>query len=93
MAGSIFSAPGSLPVEKASPSDWADMVDGFQRSGQRWSLGLASPSYMGLMRFMGMVMRLVPTIFPHNVGLGATRLVCFIFQDCLFINDTFLDWF
>lgn len=91
MAGSIFSAPGSLPVEKASPSDWADMVDGFQRSALESRLGI--PLIYGTDAVHGNGNAFGATIFPHNVGLGATRLVCFIFQDCLFINDTFLDWF
>ncbi|CAB4269101.1 unnamed protein product [Prunus armeniaca] len=69
--GSIFSAPGSLPVEKASPSDWADMVDGFQRSALESRLGI--PLIYGTDAVHGNGNVFGATIFPHNVGLGATR--------------------
>ncbi|ONI21838.1 hypothetical protein PRUPE_2G092700 [Prunus persica] len=69
--GSIFSALGSLPVEKASPSDWADMVDGFQRSALESRLGI--PLIYGTDAVHGNGNVFGATIFPHNVGLGATR--------------------
>ncbi|KAJ0083422.1 hypothetical protein Patl1_31150 [Pistacia atlantica] len=39
-AGSIQSAPGSGPFENALSSDWADMVDGFQKSALESRLGI-----------------------------------------------------
>ncbi|XP_050108213.1 uncharacterized protein LOC126587216 isoform X1 [Malus sylvestris] len=69
--GSIFSAPGNVPCEKASPSEWADMVDGLQRSALTSRLGIpliyATDAVHGNGNVYG------ATIFPHNVGVGATR--------------------
>ncbi|KAM2749979.1 hypothetical protein EV2_028823 [Malus domestica] len=69
--GSTFSAPGNVPCEKASPSEWADMVDGLQRSALTSRLGIpliyATDAVHGNGNVYG------ATIFPHNVGLGATR--------------------
>ncbi|PQP94346.1 Glycosyl hydrolase family protein isoform 6 [Prunus yedoensis var. nudiflora] len=71
MAGSILSAGGSVPFEKALSSDWADMIDGFQRSALESRLGI--PLIYGIDAVHGNNSVYGATIFPHNVGLGATR--------------------
>ncbi|KAM1588979.1 hypothetical protein COP1_028154 [Malus domestica] len=69
--GSIFSAPGNVPCEKALQSEWADMVDGLQRSALSSRLGI--PLIYGTDAVHGNGNAYGATIFPHNVGLGATR--------------------
>lgn len=72
-AGSILSAGGSAPFDKASSSDWADMVDGFQHAALQSRLGI--PMLYGVDAVHGNNNIYGATIFPHNVGLGATRFV------------------
>lgn len=69
--GSILSAGGGGPFEKAVSSDWADMIDGFQKAALESRLGIpliyATDAIHGNNNVHG------ATVFPHNVGLGATR--------------------
>ncbi|KAI9100200.1 hypothetical protein K1719_009066 [Acacia pycnantha] len=69
--GSILSTGGSVPFENALSSNWADMVDGFQKSALKSRLGI--PLIYGIDAVHGNNNVYGATIFPHNVGLGATR--------------------
>ncbi|XVF46687.1 hypothetical protein PTKIN_Ptkin03bG0047700 [Pterospermum kingtungense] len=69
--GSILSAGGSGPFEKALSSDWADMVDRFQQAALASRLGI--PLIYGIDAVHGNNSVYGATIFPHNIGLGATR--------------------
>ncbi|OWM66717.1 hypothetical protein CDL15_Pgr010368 [Punica granatum] len=69
--GSILSAGGSGPRENAVSSEWADMVDGFQRAALESRLGI--PIIYGIDAVHGNNSIYGATIFPHNIGLGATR--------------------
>nr|XP_048324775.1 beta-glucosidase BoGH3B-like isoform X4 [Ziziphus jujuba var. spinosa] len=69
--GSILSSGGSGPFEDALSSDWADMVDGFQKSALQSRLGI--PLIYGIDAVHGNNSIYGATIFPHNIGLGATR--------------------
>ncbi|KAK4278224.1 hypothetical protein QN277_016098 [Acacia crassicarpa] len=69
--GSILSTGGSVPFENAVSSDWADMVDGFQKSALQSRLGI--PLIYGIDAVHGNNNVYGATIFPHNVGLGASR--------------------
>ncbi|KAI4305206.1 hypothetical protein L6164_028588 [Bauhinia variegata] len=69
--GSILSAGGSGPFENALSSDWADMVDGFQNSALESRLGI--PLIYGIDAVHGNNSIYGATIFPHNIGLGASR--------------------
>ncbi|XP_054799734.1 uncharacterized protein LOC129304116 [Prosopis cineraria] len=69
--GSILSAGGSGPFENALSSDWADMVDEFQKSALESRLGI--PIIYGIDAVHGNNSIYGATIYPHNVGLGATR--------------------
>ncbi|XP_054799740.1 uncharacterized protein LOC129304119 isoform X3 [Prosopis cineraria] len=71
--GSILSCGGSGPSESENPkvSDWADMVDGFQKSALGSRLGI--PLIYGIDAVHGNNSISGATIYPHNVGLGATR--------------------
>ncbi|WZY98844.1 hypothetical protein YC2023_071173 [Brassica napus] len=69
--GSVQSGAGSWPFEDAKSSDWADMIDGFQRSALASRLGI--PIIYGTDAVHGNNNVYGATIFPHNIGLGATR--------------------
>jgi beta-glucosidase len=68
--GSILSGGGSVPASN-TPAGWADMYDTFQRSAI--STPLAIPMIYGIDAVHGHNNVVGATIFPHNIGLGATR--------------------
>ncbi|WP_121252279.1 glycoside hydrolase family 3 protein [Nocardioides ferulae] len=68
--GSVLSGGGSVP-EDNSPEGWADMVDGFQQAALDTRLGI--PLLYGVDAVHGHANLLGATVFPHNIGLGATR--------------------
>ncbi|CAM0955275.1 unnamed protein product [Alopecurus aequalis] len=70
-AGSVLNAGGSAPRERASPADWAHMVDDMQRLAL--SSRLAVPILYGTDAVHGHNNVYGATVFPHNVGLGASR--------------------
>ncbi|KAI3790068.1 hypothetical protein L2E82_02881 [Cichorium intybus] len=70
--GSILSGGGSKPIENAKSSDWADMVDVFQAASLKSRLGI--PIFYGSDAIHDNNNVYGATIFPHNIGLGATRL-------------------
>ena len=70
-AGSILSSGGSPPFPRASAEDWASMVDEMQRAALSTRLGI--PMIYGIDAVHGHNNVYKATIFPHNVGLGATR--------------------
>ncbi|KAL0307293.1 UNVERIFIED_CONTAM: hypothetical protein Sradi_6146600 [Sesamum radiatum] len=71
--GSLITAPDSPPGgdHRASAEQWVDMVNGYQR----WSLfhRLGIPMLYATDSVHGHNNLYRATIFPHNVGLGATR--------------------
>ncbi|KAH7422737.1 hypothetical protein KP509_12G022900 [Ceratopteris richardii] len=69
--GSILSGGGSVPSERASPTDWMDMIDGFQKAALSTRLGI--PLMYGIDAVHGNNNVYGATIFPHNIGLGCTR--------------------
>ncbi|KAF8094150.1 hypothetical protein N665_0369s0033 [Sinapis alba] len=69
--GSVLNAGGSAPFEEAKSSDWADMIDGFQRSALASRLGI--PLIYGTDAVHGNNNVYGATVFPHNIALGATR--------------------
>ncbi|KQK05981.1 uncharacterized protein LOC100825601 isoform X2 [Brachypodium distachyon] len=70
-AGSVLNAGGSAPRDCASPADWAHMVDDMQRLAL--SSRLAVPILYGTDAVHGHNNVFGATVFPHNVGLGASR--------------------
>lgn len=68
--GSVLSGGGSVPTPN-TPAAWADMVDAFQRKALSTPLGI--PIIYGVDAVHGHGNLLGATIFPHNIGLGATR--------------------
>ncbi len=68
--GSLLSGGGSAPADN-TPAGWADMVDGFQE--QALSTRLKIPLLYGADAVHGHNNVPGATLFPHNIGLGATR--------------------
>src|SRR3954447_16820309 len=68
--GSLLSGGGSAPSPN-TPTGWADMYDNFQRAALATPLGI--PMIYGLDAVHGNNNVPGSTIFPHNIGLGATR--------------------
>lgn len=70
LLGSVLSGGGSVPTPN-TPVGWADMYDGLQRSAARTRLGI--PILYGVDAVHGHGNVVGATVFPHNIGLGATR--------------------
>ncbi|KOX23715.1 beta-glucosidase [Saccharothrix sp. NRRL B-16348] len=68
--GSLLSGGGSAPTPN-TPQSWADMYDNFQRTALSTPLGI--PLIYGVDAVHGHNNVRGATIFPHNIGLGATR--------------------
>ncbi|KAL3535979.1 hypothetical protein ACH5RR_004440 [Cinchona calisaya] len=69
--GSVLSGGGSVPAKQASPETWVDMVNDFQKGSLSTRLGI--PMIYGIDAVHGNNNVYKATIFPHNIGLGATR--------------------
>jgi beta-glucosidase len=68
--GSLLSGGGSAPSPNTA-SSWADMYDSFQATALSTPLGI--PIIYGVDAVHGHNNVQGATIFPHNIGLGATR--------------------
>ncbi|BCJ74274.1 hypothetical protein CS0771_38180 [Catellatospora sp. IY07-71] len=68
--GSVLSGGGSAPGSN-NATGWADMTDGFQNAALATPLGI--PLLYGADAVHGHNNVVGATIFPHNIGLGATR--------------------
>ena len=68
--GSILSGGGSTPNEN-TPVAWADMTDRFQKAALDTRLHI--PLIYGIDAVHGNGNMYGATVFPHNIGLGATR--------------------
>ncbi|NUR72756.1 MAG: glycoside hydrolase family 3 protein, partial [Hamadaea sp.] len=68
--GSILSGGGSAPTPNTATS-WADMYDSFQTGAMATPLQI--PMIYGVDAVHGHNNVVGATIFPHNIGLGATR--------------------
>ncbi|GJM96615.1 hypothetical protein PR202_ga13474 [Eleusine coracana subsp. coracana] len=69
--GSVLSGGGSVPAPQASAEAWAAMVNEMQKGALSTRLGI--PIIYGIDAVHGHNNVYKATIFPHNVGLGATR--------------------
>ncbi|PKA51269.1 Beta-xylosidase/alpha-L-arabinofuranosidase 2 [Apostasia shenzhenica] len=69
--GSVLSEGGSAPIPQASAKDWVDMVNEMQKGALSSRLGI--PIIYGIDAVHGHNTVYNATIFPHNIGLGATR--------------------
>ncbi|CAL9151993.1 unnamed protein product, partial [Musa hybrid cultivar] len=71
LTGSILSGGGSVPAPQASAKDWVNMINEYQKACLSTRLGI--PMIYGIDAVHGHNNVYNATIFPHNVGLGATR--------------------
>ncbi|KAA0038317.1 hypothetical protein IC582_003645 [Cucumis melo] len=69
--GSVLSGGGSVPSKEASAQDWVQMVNEIQQGALSTRLGI--PMIYGIDAVHGHNNVYNATIFPHNIGLGATR--------------------
>ncbi|XP_022744236.1 uncharacterized protein LOC111295127 isoform X2 [Durio zibethinus] len=69
--GSVLSGGGSVPAPQASAEVWINMINDFQRGSLSTRLGI--PMIYGIDAVHGNNNVYKATIFPHNIGLGATR--------------------
>ncbi|XP_039063279.1 beta-glucosidase BoGH3B-like [Hibiscus syriacus] len=69
--GSVLSGGGSEPLPEARAEAWINMVNRFQNGSLSSRLGI--PMIYGIDAIHGHNNVYNATIFPHNVGLGATR--------------------
>jgi beta-glucosidase len=70
LLGSVLSGGGSTPAQN-TPTAWADMVDGYQLRALATPLQI--PIIYGIDSVHGDNNLAGATLFPHNVGMGATR--------------------
>jgi len=75
--GSVYSQGGSAPSTN-NPTSWADMIDGFQKAA--FASRLKIPIIYGLDVVHGVGPVNGATVFPHNIGLGATRDLALVEQ-------------
>ncbi len=68
--GSLLSGGGSVPTPN-TPKAWADMVDRYQQAALATRLHI--PLIYGIDTVHGDGNMYGATVFPHNIGLGATR--------------------
>jgi beta-glucosidase len=68
--GSVLSGGGSVPTPN-TPTAWADMVDRYQSAALATRLHI--PLLYGIDTVHGDGNMYGATVFPHNIGLGATR--------------------
>ena len=68
--GSVLSGGGSVPTPN-TPTAWADMVDRYQQAALDTRLHI--PLIYGIDTVHGDGNMYGATVFPHNIGLGATR--------------------
>ncbi|EPS64616.1 hypothetical protein M569_10162, partial [Genlisea aurea] len=69
--GSVLSGGGGYPAPEASPELWMEMISEFQKGALASRLGI--PMIYGIDAVHGNNNAFKATIFPHNIGLGATR--------------------
>ncbi|XP_061343323.1 uncharacterized protein LOC133289411 [Gastrolobium bilobum] len=69
--GSVMSEGGSTPAPKAPAETWINMLNEFQKGALSTRLGI--PMFYGIDAVHGHGTVYKATIFPHNIGLGATR--------------------
>lgn len=70
LIGSVLSGGGGSPATNTAV-DWVAMTDGFQKQALQTRLGI--PLIYGVDAVHGHNNLYGATIFPHNIGLGATR--------------------
>lgn len=71
--GGVYNDGGSIPGKQAPPEDWVNVVKEIQMGALSNRLGI--PIIYGADVVHGHTFAHSATVFPHNIGLGATRQV------------------
>ena len=91
--GSLLSGGGSAPSDY-SPEGWANMYDDYQARALNTRLGI--PLIYGVDAIHGHNNLVGAVIFPHNIGLGATRDPDLVREVCritaIEVAGTGIDW-
>ncbi|KAL1823265.1 hypothetical protein ACET3Z_010043 [Daucus carota] len=74
--GAVYNDGGSVPGKQGSPEDWVNVVNEIQMGALSTRLGI--PMIYGADVVHGHTFAYTATVFPHNIGLGATRDVTLI---------------
>lgn len=72
-AGAVYNDGGSVPGKQGSAEDWVNVVNEIQMGALSTRLGI--PMIYGADVVHGHTFAYTATVFPHNIGLGATRQV------------------
>ncbi len=92
--GSILSGGGSDPASGNGAEQWTDLYDAFQQKALETSLGI--PILYGIDAVHGHSNVTGAVIFPHNIGMGATRNTRLVEQasriTAIEIAATGIDW-
>jgi beta-glucosidase len=78
--GGLLSGGGGYPANNNTPEGWVEMVNGYQNLALSSRLGI--PLIYGVDAVHGHNNLYGATIFPHNIGLGATRNPELVEQIC-----------
>jgi beta-glucosidase len=78
--GSILNGGGGAPKAGNTPQAWYDMVNGYQQAALGTRLGI--PIIYGLDAVHGNNDIVGSTIFPQNVGMGATNDPALVTKEC-----------
>jgi beta-glucosidase len=78
--GSILSGGGGAPTAGNNPQAWYDMVNAYQQAALATPLGI--PMLYGIDAVHGNNNVFGSTIFPHNVGMGATHDAALVTKEC-----------
>ncbi|MHA3703864.1 glycoside hydrolase family 3 N-terminal domain-containing protein [Jatrophihabitans sp. YIM 134969] len=78
LLGSLLSGGGSVPAQNTAKG-WANMIDGYQT--QALSTPLQIPLIYGVDSVHGHNNLAGATLFPHNIGIGATRDPALAYQE------------
>ncbi len=78
--GSILSGGGGAPAAGNTLQAWYDMVNGYQQAALGTRLGI--PMLYGIDAVHGNNNVFGATIFPHNVGMGATHDPALVTKEC-----------
>jgi beta-glucosidase len=78
--GSVLSGGGGSPKAGNDPQAWYDMVNAYQQAALQTRLGI--PMIYGIDAVHGNNNVFGSTIFPQNIGMGATHDAALVKQEC-----------
>ncbi|XP_068666484.1 uncharacterized protein [Aristolochia californica] len=83
--GSVLRGGGSVPTPFSTSQQWIDMVNAFQKGSLSSRLGIPMNNGIDVVHVHNNIYK--ATLFPHNVGLGATGdsqlVIQYVFAPCI----------